>query len=142
MRYRRDIYEDVRTIYISARAACMQRLPQRGRRLSELRRRACTHAEGRPAIAQALRLVEAQLRVQRGGVPERCTARCEPVAALEQHTEVHGGGAAVRVEVERCLIGTARRFRLAALLERIGSVDQRGGARHAVGRSSDGEKTD
>ena len=119
----------------------MQRLPQHGRRLSELRRRACTHAEGRPAIAQALRLVEAQLRVQRGGVAEHSAARGQPVDALEQHTEVHGGGAAVRVEVERRLVRTARRLRLAAPLERVGSVDQRGRARHAVGRSSDGEGT-
>jgi len=114
----------------------MQRLPQHGRRLSELRRRACTHAEGRPAIAQALRLVEAQLRVQRGGVAERGAARGQPVDALEQHTEVHGGGAAVRVEMQRRLVRTARRFRLAALLERVGSVDQIGSARHPCGRSS------
>ena len=114
----------------------MQRLPQHGRRLSELRRRACTHAEGRPAIAQALRLVEAQLRVQRGGVAEHSAARGQPVDALEQHTEVHGGGAAVRVEMQRRLVRTARRFRLAALLERVGSVDQIGSARHPCGRLS------
>ena len=118
----------------------MQRLPQHGRRLSELRRRACTHAEGRPAIAQALRLVEAQLRVQRGGVAERGAARGQPVDALEQHAEVDGGGAAVRAEMQRHLVRTARRLRLAAPLERVGSGDHRGGARHAVGRSSDGEE--
>ena len=126
----------------------MQRLPQHGRRLSELRRRACTHAEGRSAIAQALRLVEAQLRVQRGGVAERGAARGQPVDALEQHTEVHGGGAAVRVEVQRRLVRTARRFRLAALLERVGSVEMRGGARHrsdarpARGRKENGRQGD
>ena len=62
--------------------------------------------------------------------------RGQPVDALEQHTEVHGGGAAVRVEMQRRLVRTARRFRLAALLERVGSVDQIGSARHPCGRLS------
>ena len=81
------------------------------------------------AVAQTLRLVEAQLRVQHSGVAVRGAARWEPVDTLEQYAEVDGSGAAVWVEVERRLVGTAGVLRLAALLELFGSVDQRLGTR-------------
>jgi hypothetical protein len=51
-------------------------------------------------------------------------------------SSTRGSRHGVWVEVERRFPPAAPR--LAALLQRIGSVDQRGGARHAVGRSSDG----